>query len=77
MRNPKVMKSSNSTRIPPQILRPGEPIVFSYSVYTMNDESTTWAHRMDHYWRIGNAKVHYIQIFVSIAIVSTCVVIIW
>lgn len=48
------------------LLRSGAPnyedishgILFSYSFTTVNDESTTWATRMDHYYAIGKYDVH-------------------
>ena len=35
-----------------------EGVVFSYSWTTINDESTTWAHRFDQYYEIGKYDVH-------------------
>ena len=35
-----------------------EGILFSYSIKTINDESTEWSHRMDHYFAIGKYDVH-------------------
>ena len=31
---------------------------------------------MDHYWRLGNSKVHFMQLFVSLGIIAVGVVII-
>ena len=33
-------------------------IIFSYEIKTINDETTTWANRMDHYYAIGKYDVH-------------------
>ena len=35
-----------------------EGIYFSYSWETINDESTTWAHRFDQYYEVGRYDVH-------------------
>ena len=35
-----------------------EGLIFSYSIKTVNDESTEWSHRMDHYYTIGKYDVH-------------------
>ena len=43
-------------------------ITFSYSIKTINDETTTWASRMDHYYAIGKYDVHMKQIFISLGI---------
>ena len=51
-------------------------VTFSYSVYTVNDKTTEWAHRMDHYWKMGSGKVHYMQIFVSLLIITMVAMII-
>ena len=71
----KVMRKYDN-RIPTQVLVPGEPVTFSYSIFTINDERTEWAHRMDHYWRMGNSKVHFLQLFISLAIVTVATLII-
>ena len=47
-------------------------IYFSCSWKTVNDASTTWAHRFDHYYEIGKYDVHMKQIFISVTIM--CVV---
>ena len=36
----------------------GDGVKFSYSIKTTNDETTTWANRMDHYYSIGKFDVH-------------------
>ncbi len=36
----------------------GDGVQFSYSIKTTNDETTTWANRMDHYYSIGKFDVH-------------------
>ena len=48
-------------------------VFFSYSITTLNDETTTWATRMDHYFTIGKFDVHMRQILISagIMLVST------
>ncbi len=47
-------------------------IEWSYSYQTRPSE-TTWAHRMDHYYKIGNSKIHWVQQILSIAI-SVCLI---
>jgi hypothetical protein len=42
----------------------------------VNDETTVWAHRMDHYWKMGNSSVHYMQILISLAIIVICAIIV-
>jgi len=43
-------------------------ILFSYSIRTVNDETTTWASRMDHYYSFGREDVHMRQILISLGI---------
>ena len=45
-------------------------MTFSYSVKTVNDETTTWATRMDHYYAIGKYDVHMKQILISLGIMA-------
>ena len=33
-------------------------LIFSYTISTVNDETTDWSHRMDHYYIIGKYDVH-------------------
>lgn len=47
-----------------------EGIMFSYSIKTVNDETTTWANRMDHYIAIGKYDVHMKQILISLSIMA-------
>ena len=37
----------------------------------MNDDTTTWANRMDHYYQIGKYDVHMKQILISLGIMLT------
>ena len=59
-----------------QIMSSDQEISFSVSIKTVNDKSTEWAHRMDHYWRMGNSKVHFMQILISIIIIILCALVI-
>jgi len=36
---------------------------------TWRESKLTWAHRLDHYMKLGNNKIHYMQIFFSVSIV--------
>lgn len=47
-----------------------EGILFSYSWKTVNDESTTWKHRLDHYYEMGKYDVHMKQIVISLGIMA-------
>lgn len=40
-----------------QILKAGKQFKFTYEIKTVNDETTFWAHRMDHYFKIGNHQI--------------------
>lgn len=40
-------------------------IVWSYS-YRTKKTGTTWAHRMDHYYKIGSTNIHWLQIIASL-----------
>ena len=53
----------------------GEPISWSYS-YSTKKGDTTWAHRMDHYYKIGDTDVHWTQLAFSatMVFVLTCCV---
>lgn len=53
------------------ILYAGEEtdISFTYSV-TIIKSKLTWAHRLDHYVKIGDSKVHWTQIFVSFSMLT-------
>ena len=46
-------------------------ILFSYSIKTVNDESTKWASRLDHYYSIGKYDVHMKEILIALAIMLT------
>ena len=35
-----------------------------------NDETTAWAHRLDHYYKIGNTKVHFLQLGISLSVIT-------
>ena len=63
---------------PPQVMKRGynmtdvsEGIIFSYSWKTVNDETTTWAHRFDQYFEVGKYDVHMKQIFISLGVMLT------
>ena len=45
-----------------------EGLIFSYSIKTVNDDTTEWASRMDHYYAIGKYDVHMKQIMISLGI---------
>ena len=42
---------------------------FTYSVQTVTDTETAWTMRMEHYLKIGNQKIHYAAIFLSLGII--------
>ena len=47
-------------------------MLFSYSIKTVNDDSTTWASRLDHYYAIGKYDVHMKQIIIALVIMLIC-----
>ena len=51
------------------ILKPDEPFRFSYSIQTVNDKSTMWASRMDHYFKKGDHDVHMKELTTCLAMV--------
>ena len=62
----KSLSNVNLADAPPQIIRYRNGtyaditrgIIFSYEIRTVNDDTTTWASRMDHYYQIGKYDVH-------------------
>lgn len=44
-------------------------ITFTYSV-TIVKSKLTWAHRLDHFVKIGNSKVHWTQILISFSMLT-------
>ena len=51
-------------------LKEKEPILFTYSVTTINDGTTLWANRMDHFYKIGNHNVHMADILFCIGLIA-------
>lgn len=54
---------------PKQYLVAGEPIIFSYQIKTVKTTGLTWYSRYDHYIKMGNNQVHYLQLILSFSIV--------
>lgn len=51
-------------------------VLFSYEVQ-FKESDLTWSHRSDHYYKLGNSKVHYTGLIISTVIalglvVATC-----
>jgi len=44
-------------------------ITYTYS-FTIVKSKLTWAHRLDHYVKIGNSKVHWTQILISFSMLT-------
>ena len=42
---------------------------FTYSVQTISDSGTEWAHRMDHYLKYGNQRKHVLSLTIGFCIV--------
>ena len=51
-------------------MKANETIIFSYSVTTVNDGTTLWANRMDHYYKIGSHNVHMAEILGCLILVT-------
>ena len=54
---------------PKHYLKAGEQIKFSYSITTINDGTTLWANRMDHYYKIGNHDIHMADLLSCLGLV--------
>lgn len=52
-----------------------EPLKFTYTITNINDPTTVWATRMDHYLKFGNENIHAAAIFLSLAIIAALVII--
>ena len=44
---------------------------FSYSIRTINDASTAWETRMDHFMKVGNENIHVAAILLSLGVIVT------
>merc|ERR1712166_514750 len=53
-----------------QFLKANEPIIFLNSVTTVNDGTTLWTNRMDHYYIIGSHNVHMADILDCMILVT-------
>lgn len=61
--------------LPPKIYQIGEDISYTYQIRFKHSQ-TTWGHRLDHYLKLGNDKIHHAQMLIGllIALVMTCLV---
>ena len=50
-------------------------IVWSYG-YTIETSETSWAHRMDHYYKIQSSNIHWYQQIIAIGIVMILLVVV-
>mmetsp|Transcript_10366 Transcript_10366/g.14281 ORF Transcript_10366/g.14281 Transcript_10366/m.14281 type:complete len:108 (+) Transcript_10366:557-880(+) len=50
------------------MVKEDEPFRFSYSI-TTKLSALTWAHRLDHYIKLGKSQVHWTQIMITLGIV--------
>eukprot|EP00351_Strombidinopsis_sp_SopsisLIS2011_P005200 CAMPEP_0116879848 /NCGR_PEP_ID=MMETSP0463-20121206/11698_1 /TAXON_ID=181622 /ORGANISM="Strombidinopsis sp, Strain SopsisLIS2011" /LENGTH=171 /DNA_ID=CAMNT_0004529679 /DNA_START=344 /DNA_END=859 /DNA_ORIENTATION=- len=50
------------------VVREGDPFRFSYSIRTEYSE-LTWAHRLDHYMKLGKPIIHWTQISITLGII--------
>ena len=66
---------SHTKEYAPQYLRIEENFIWTYCIRT-EDSETSWANRMDHYYKIGSHEIHLLQLIISIGIVfaASCVV---
>ena len=63
-------------RLPKKFLADGAELDFTYSVETVNDPTTTWAARMEHYMKVGNERIHYAGITIALATIIALICII-
>ena len=50
-------------------MKAGEKFKFTYTLTTVNDASTKWANRMDHYYKIGNHDIHMAEILFCLGLI--------
>lgn len=55
-----------------QYIKADTLINFTYSIKVEMDPSMTWSTRLDHYVKIGENKIHWFQLSLSIAIIAIC-----
>lgn len=49
---------------------------FSYKIKNVDDNTTFWANRMEHYFKIGRENIHLAAILISISIIILLMIII-
>ena len=58
-------------------MKANERFKFSYSIKTVNDKSTMWASRMDHYFMKGDHDIHMKELLISLSIIVVTGCVLW